>query len=495
MSAAASNYCLSSRVRRSRQAVAVAVWMLMVVASSVSAASYHYNLSLTAATGALARMVVLSAVELAVGVADPCAPRLAQLAPRDAEQIRWQDYERVEHALQQGRLFSASRVVLREVDNPQIIRSDYPFRYQPYDEPRLHELRERFELDQIVAGAKDEFEEMVLLRNWSRSQFRRCDYQLYQTNFDALEILTRRDRNETDEPYDPERHFDPCHFFPLLCSQVLLSMGHQARLVSSDHGMLEVWSNQYGKWVLMDAELNLHYELNGVPLGGLELRQLVIDGKNDEVQIQYGEQTSGDLRTTFVHLKVWELAPGAIINGNVPFDIADLRNDWMTNYYFRGHPARSDAASLTYDDKAVSEEFRVLHAQRPRSRDLRQFNWTLNQAEVLVRKNTPAGSAAELELAFRTVTPNFDYFEIVVDQSQVYRTAASSFRWMLHPGRNSLRVRPVNRFGVPGIESALVLDVREQPQHGGDLANLGRPRPHPTRHGRSPSREALSGIF
>src|SRR5690606_27788151 len=117
------------------------------------------------------------------------------------------------------------------------------------------------------------------------------------------------------------------------------NMGHQARLVAVHHGMTEVWSNQYRKWVLMDAELNHHFERDGVPLNMGELREIFHDPSPDRVRVVQGEQTSGDASTTMVHLKVAELDPESGVAWFAgPLHLVDLRNDWMTNRYFRGHP-------------------------------------------------------------------------------------------------------------------------------------------------------------
>src|SRR5207253_2059224 len=195
-----------------------------------------------------------------------CQPRTAVLGPGDQPDATGPEYGRIEAVLQQPQRLAGSpswQLQLQQAHNEHIIYSSYPFRYQPADEPRLQQLRTQYHLDDVVAGAADEFEALVRLRNWTRSQFRRCDYQPWTKNFDALEVLNRNLRNPTQQPYVREKHLDPCQFFPLLYCQVLLSMGYQSRLVSIGHGMVEVWSNQYQKWVTMDAELNFHYVRHG----------------------------------------------------------------------------------------------------------------------------------------------------------------------------------------------------------------------------------------
>jgi hypothetical protein len=422
---------------------------------TILAYAYWYQLSFVSTASALTREALLRSVLLAIDVYDPYQPRLAVLGPADQPDVHSKEYVRIED------LFSSAastglpdrRMHLQRVHNERIVRSRYQFSYQPYDEPRLQALRDAYRLDEVVAGATDEFHAMILLRNWTRSQFRRRDYQPRVANFDALAVLDRRLRNTTGEPYDPARHFNPCHFFPLLYSQIMLSMGYQARLVSITHGMTEVWSNQYRKWVTMDAELNLHYEKDGIPLNMAEMRDEHYVRQPSTVQIVRGTQSS-DANTTLVHLGVADLAVEGMIDYHFrPLDIVDMRNDWLTNHYFPGHPKRSELNSLTYLDPG-NEVSRPLAARlRPVTTTRDDVYWTLNQTEIWIQ--TPRTDV--LPISFRTVTPNFRSFEIIVDESRPRQQTASRFAWRLHTGANVLTVRTVNQFGIPGPTSSVTI--------------------------------------
>ena len=60
-----------------------------------------------------------------------------------------------------------------------------------------------------------------------------------------------------------------------------------------------------------------------------------------------------------------------------------------------------------------------------------------------------------IELAFETVTPNFECYEITTDGGQPIRCAGKVFAWKLHEGVNELSVRTLNRFGVRAVESSV----------------------------------------
>jgi hypothetical protein len=91
---------------------------------------------------------------------------------------------------------------------------------------------------------------------------------------------------------------------------------------------------------------------------------------------------------------------------------------------------------------------------RPLTTRESDFNWTLNETEIWAR---PPSSNHALALGFRTVTPNFDHFEIVQDDRRTV-TKSAMFMWQLHDGVNKLQVRSVNAFGVGGIPSTIRVD-------------------------------------
>jgi hypothetical protein len=423
----------------------------------VLAVSLRYEVPVNAAAENVARQVVLTALRLAVWVHDPYQPLLSVTGPA-AEIADRGSYERIDTLLLAGRpvvLGSHLELTAEGIDNPRITRSRFTFDYQPYDEPSLHELRRKYALDTVVASATNDFEALVLLRNWSRSRFRRQDYQVVMENFNALELLALNRRNH-GEPYAEGRHYDPCHLFPILYAQLAASMGYQARLVTVSHGMAEVWSNHYGKWIVMDVELNHHYERSGVPLNMVEMLDEYFAPRPSAVEIVRGEQTSGDTNTTMVHLGVERLPiEDALEWFDVPLDIVDMRNDWMTNHYFRGHPRRSEINSLVLVDPKVTAPLAFRQRLRRVTYDRADFYWTLNQTEVLADRGFDGG----LKLAFDTVTPNFDHFEVLANGSLTTQST-TAFTWRLRDGVNDLTVRSVNKFGLKGIDSRLRVSAR-----------------------------------
>ena len=82
------------------------------------------------------------------------------------------------------------RVQVLESHNEQIARTSIPFEYEPFDHPKLQTLREKYELDDVVKGARSEFELIERLAVWSSQAFEFGSHldQFYPP-WDALEIL------------------------------------------------------------------------------------------------------------------------------------------------------------------------------------------------------------------------------------------------------------------------------------------------------------------
>ncbi len=420
--------------------------------------SYTYDVSLLGAGEFVGRKTALLILEAGLKVYDPCKTRLAELGPGSEETDPPHGALRPEEYFQASEKPSApceGHLRTLKIEDETIRRSSFRFYYQPYDEPKLSQLRKKYRLDEVVAETSCEFEQMVRLRSWCRSQFRRKDYQPFTKNFNALEVLDRNLRNDSDRPLDLRYDFDPCKFFPMLYCQVMLSMGYTARFVSIGHGMVEVWSNQHKKWVSMDAELDWHYEKDGIPLNMMEVRDDYFAPQPHRVRIVRGNQSSGDPNTTLVHLKVQELPVEEMLKHHLlDLCIANMRNDWLTNHYFVGHPRQSDADCLMFEDPRLGTERDLWRRLYPRTANRRDMYWTLNQSEIWLRETS---SAERLDLVLRTVTPNFDSFGIQIDNATPIHSASGSFTWTLHEGYNSLSVVTVNKFGIRGIPSSLKL--------------------------------------
>jgi hypothetical protein len=237
---------------------------------------------------------------------------------------------------------------------------------------------------------------------------------------------------------------------------VMSSLGYIARNLGVDcnheelgrsahHGVNEVWSNEYAKWILLDAKYDIHFERDGVPLSALELHEAVrADGGRDVVKVQGVDRRAVAMR-----------APEYPENG--------ISNYWWVSFHVRqdpfSHPHWSGGNRLVVLDNAAFREttwYRDHGAGLTKHwayaagafvpTDWHQIEWTPGVPDLQVRQ----AAGGELDVGVRSATPNFETYVVRFDGGTPRAVADGHLRWMLQPGENTLEVRSRNLFGVEG---------------------------------------------
>ncbi|MCM8815554.1 MAG: transglutaminase-like domain-containing protein, partial [Candidatus Omnitrophica bacterium] len=178
-----------------------------------------------------------------------------------------------------------------EYTQHQILETSIPFVYQESDS-RTKVLRSMYGLDDVVKNGKTELERFVLLRNWARHTAEKgWDWgtSMWCPPWDALVVLATNKQPVA---------LCMCTHYSTIFVQCAIALGYTARHVILDHHCVaEVWSDQFGKWVLMDTgnsqnpEMNYHLEHNGIPLNALEIRNLWKSGKSKEIRFVYAKDS------------------------------------------------------------------------------------------------------------------------------------------------------------------------------------------------------------
>jgi transglutaminase-like putative cysteine protease len=347
----------------------------------------------------------------------------------------------VEGSLELGERFSGLSV--EEFNSSEIVESSFAFTYQDFREPKLTILRQRERLDAVVAGAQSEWDKFLLLRAWVSQQWRDAGGELYYCPWDALVILDWKRR------LNDEARAACIHFAVVFC-QCCLALGMQARLLVlarrqtvhyRGHFVAEIWSNEHGKWIVMDPHLDIHYERDGVPLSALELHQIWMQGEADSVV-----QVAGPGNVDHPMGSTWAL--DGFRDGLYRYWGLVLRNNHLTSL----EPGPVEHGAVTYRwtgflwwGESVPEELPQfpLHSSR-----VADFYWPLGQVAIdlqLKEEDT-------LVVHLTTCLPNLDCFEVQID-SGPWRKSAALFPWRLHRGQNSLRARARSAFDVCGQES------------------------------------------
>lgn len=195
------------------------------------------------------RLTVTACCLLAVLVAMPCHPNKAEAREGD-------------------------RMTVVPVENPRFSNSELFRAFEDYYSPRVRRLRERYDLDAVVAGETDEWKRILLLRHWIKSKIAIDNENPTQTRGDTFAIL--------DAALAGGKFH--CTHFSIVQHAVLNSFGYVTRRLGcgpglkndgGHHGVNEVWVNKFSKWVLIDSKYDAHFERDGVPLSALEIRDEV----------------------------------------------------------------------------------------------------------------------------------------------------------------------------------------------------------------------------
>jgi len=335
-------------------------------------------------------------------------------------------------------------VTLKRLESLPFVDSEYSrrFKFDSYDNPKLKELRARYKLDDVIAGGTDEFQRQVLLMNWVHRQFKKFGQPSTKTR-GALDILNAID----------EGHTFFCSQYAELLVSGAASLGWVDRPLalrrhqgvakvggSTEHSVTEIWSNQHGKWVMLDPTGDFYLEKDGVPLNAYEIRhEWFYEGGTNMVFVVGKEQ------------KRYHKADLPIILQRFPgFGDLAIHPDELDKYGFTAYIPNTDLMDSGFDYAGM---FIVKDALCDGTK------WHVRKvpANPAVDPYFPMGQAAmsivaeqgKLMVTLKTLTPNLDHFEVQIDD-QAWRASAESFTWNPRNGRNRLSARTVNKFAVKG---------------------------------------------
>ena len=365
-----------------------------------------------------------------------------------------------------------SNIFYRLVDfrNGEVIRPSVEFTHEDF--MKLKEYRERFQLDKVVESARTEFEAQLLLMKWAYEiPIKGLDRHAWDF-YDLPELKTDEDGNillDTSFKEKGRRRVGHCLYCNMTLIGACLAMGFPARWVNIatrstyGHEVTEVWSNDFNKWVFLDATRDYYiYDPDtGIPLNLIEIndrlkkimprtanweypiRWLVpSDSLAYNVNIAYREGFS----STFSIKDVKQGPHLLLLKGQLH---TPIRNDFASRQWPVPWRISSNWGGNIfygyYNETFPRKREYSLHTDRRQD-----FNYPLNQSELTVSETSQPGI---LKVDVDTLTPRFETFVIRMDNAEWHEIRGSSFEWMLHEGINSLRVRVRNTAGVPGPES------------------------------------------
>ncbi|MHB9029053.1 MAG: hypothetical protein ACYC9O_09805 [Candidatus Latescibacterota bacterium] len=349
------------------------------------------------------------------------------------------------------------------VDNPPIQYSSIAWEWEPHDRPEFRQIRDRENLDELIAGCRTEFEAQVKLMDYATKRFNWMYPVTEYPGWDALSIAQRIDRIGSG---------GMCIQFNNYLAGLCTAYGWQARLVNIvAHEICEVWNDEFGKWIYLDASYTNFYSYNKqtlVPNNYLEIH-------NEYIKLCYPDRPIDWMNDN------WSGATKAVDTEKVafgqgspthhakrPFAGVDLaafiRMMPRNNYYEKPYPMplTHGMASWPWDG--------YINWYDEKTPRFRQYSWFTNRPRDmwpdLNKTHIHALSSLgndRLFLHFETYTPNFSHFEVSADGTG-WRKADERYTWFLRSGKNTLQVRAVNKSGVKGKSSSAALHYVDVPQ-------------------------------
>lgn len=348
------------------------------------------------------------------------------------------------------------------IENDPIKYSSLPWEWEKADRPEFKELRERENLDEVVAGSRTEFDAQVKLLDYVTKRWRHSTPFPEFPGWDAISILDRVESAGAG---------GYCLTFNNVLGGMCMAYGWQARIVNVViHEVVEVWNDEYGKWVFFDADYVNHYNYDPVscePLSLIELHKKYLDYYFPGKKLDW-------MTDTFQWFDLKPDIPAPVKRGSLTnhdyrkmtglINTAFMRLVPRNNWYEKPWPRPVSHGSGTnwpwngyvnwYDDRTPPVRKNAWHTDR--ERDM----WPdLNKVKI----DAVSGFGNDrLFLRFETYTPNFSHFEVNVDDTG-WKKVSDRWTWLLQSGRNTIEVRAVSKLGAKGKPSKASLNHGNAP--------------------------------
>jgi len=364
-----------------------------------------------------------------------------------------------------------------ESRNPEIVRPSVAFTHEDFS--KLEHWKKKFDLEHVVAGAATEFEKQLRLMRWA--------YEIpikgldpYHWSYDDLPILKKDARGgilkDTAFQEKGRRREGHCLDCNLTLIGACLAMGYPARWVNIatmstyGHEVAEVWSNDFDKWIFLDATRDyfIFDPETGIPMSLVEINERLAE------IIPRPVTWEDPLKGMIPDASLAEKVRVAYREGRNKFPVKDktqgpeilllmghlslvLRNDFAS----RATPVPWRLSSnwggpLFYGffaEKFPRKREYALHTERRQD-----FSPPLNRTRITLTETETPGT---LRVDADTETPFFSAFLVRIDGAGGVEIPSTSFPWPLHEGLNTIAIRARNSAGIAGAPSTMSVVLAE----------------------------------
>jgi len=313
--------------------------------------------------------------------------------------------------------------------------------WDEFSHPKFVELRDKFKLAEIIKPGKTEFDKMLLMLDWVSKRWRHHSSNIGEDQ-NALAILNAAEKGERFR----------CVEFSIVFANCMTALGYPARTIalqregvslsSSNHVCAEIWSNQFQKWVVVDPQNNGYWKSGETILNADECRNLYAAGREDEMEFIIQDKTA---------------------------DVDRLKKQWIFYFFHIKFPERytffeklehstSSDNRIEFMSKNVLPE--LYYAKRPKNprwtTDKEKAYPQLNQTTILLEHTDMEKPSPQIRISLKHIMTYFAKFMVKINESG-WEEKEDSFIWSLEKGLNSIEVKAVNRSGIEGRPSKIVL--------------------------------------
>jgi hypothetical protein len=375
------------------------------------------------------------------------------------------DREAIQRKLQPCHLDIAR---LDESGNAPIEPNSFPLTWQDLHHPELARMIETCRLDEVIGTTHDELEQLLLLRNWV---FHNIPRGMPEWNPDQPWLLVDLARNG--------RGFYCSHYADVLVHAATalgwparhlgIDCDHAEGEMSTHHGITEVFSYEWDKWIALDAMFDVHFEHKGEPLSVLGLRNMLLAKGAKAIDRMVGPSRK-KTRTR------QDVAPSGFDHAGCYFWFhVPTRNNYFSQPAWQGNER-----SLLYIDDANRDKTWYqnrygeknaflgsrLHSGLRTGRFLKTERTAdiyppLGRTHIDVDLSLPRSKDSPvLPVVLYTINPYWHSFEVRFDEAMPWVPVSRHVDWRLHAGRNVLEARLVTHPGRTGVAARVELTLR-----------------------------------
>ncbi|PCJ57297.1 MAG: hypothetical protein COA79_16465 [Planctomycetota bacterium] len=359
--------------------------------------------------------------------------------------------------------FAGAIVKSIEWKNRGIRRSRLPIIIPDANNKQLKEFKDRYsDCFEYAEEGKSEWEKILRMRHW-----------LHTAVVGTLDnALFSRPYDDGENP-SPFKMFETagagkgwwCPHFSSMLNLLFMAGGWASRKVGNcslpndedgtrTHGVTDVFVNEIGKWVQMDAHFDIHYCKDGVPLSPGEIGQAFFENGGEGVERFVGLEEN--LKTE----NVLGTASGEHESQRAYWNRHVLDNNFLKSTGTWGIETMFQFIESRHEGKLCSQgraEKQIVHSGYSKG----VFHHTKRKWDVYPDVGTCRIEISKgienkgfVQVNIGHCTPNFDTVLISINGKREV-PIDNSFKWWLHEGENEMTVRTKNLFGRLGHPSTM----------------------------------------